>query len=152
MFKEMVEYEELLYQVSVCDDGYYGPEDLEPIWGCTSDDYRNITLEDLCKQSNLTVDEEDLEEQIGYTPRKIPGPKCLWTQRPLDFVYNKYNDTYNISDEAFADDKELLERIQTGKGDTEIYSGFLNLYVDNFLAGTVPEDVDQDILYGDNDI
>ena len=98
----MIDFEEELFQLSVCSDGHFDKNAVDPTWGCNEGSgYRNITLDNICKQMNLTLDEEDFEEQIGYTPRKVPTPKCLWTQRPLDFVYNKYNDTYNITEDAF---------------------------------------------------
>ena len=140
----MIDYEEGLFNVTVCDDGHYGTDVMEPTWGCETDGYKNITLIDICKQMNLTTDEEDIDKQIGYTPRKPLGLKCLQTMRPLDFVYEKYNDTYNITEAAYKDNDELLDKIQTGKGDPEIYKGYRLLYVDTFLGGTLPEEVDQD--------
>ena len=60
----------------------------------------------------------------------------------LDFVYEKYNDTYNLTEAAYKDDKELLKKIQTGKGDPEIFTGFSFLYLTGFVGGTVPEEID----------
>ena len=60
----------------------------------------------------------------------------------MDFIYEKYNDTYNLS--RYNDDDELLEKIQTGKGDEDIYTQFINLYPDLFLGGTVPEEIEQE--------
>ena len=37
---------------------------------------------------------------------------------------------------------ELLEKIQTGKGDDEIFKGYSYLYLDAFVGGTVPEEID----------
>lgn len=41
------------------------------------------------------------------------------TPRPLDFVYERFNDTYNIS--RYDSDKELIDKIKTGKGDPYLY-------------------------------
>ena len=53
---------------------------------------------------------------------------------------------------AYADDDELLEKIQSGKGDEDIYTMFINLYPDLFLGGTVPEEIEQDTITGENDV
>ena len=55
--------------------------------------------------------DKDEERQIGYTPRVPIGPKCFKSQRPLDFVYEKYNDTYNITEAAYTNNDELLKKI-----------------------------------------
>ena len=68
----------------------------------------------------------------------------------MDFIYEKYNDTYNLS--RYYDDGELLEKIQTGKGDDKIYTRFINLYPDIFFGGTIPEEIDQDTISGENDL
>lgn len=137
----MIEFEEALYNVTVYDDGGFAAEVFEADYG-GGPDAKLISWADVCRQYNLTVDEDDVDRQIGYTPRKELHPKCFWTQRPLDFVYQKYNDTYNITEERFKDNKELLELIQTGKGDPEIYSTFRSLYVNFFLGGTNPPEVE----------
>lgn len=54
---------------------------------------------------------------------------------PLDFVYARYNDTYDMN--VFGDSQDLLEKVRTGKGDEEIYTGFRVLYVSNFFGGTL---------------
>ena len=43
---------------------------------------------------------------------------------------------------AYTDDDKLLEKIQSGKGDEDIYTMFINLYPDLFLGGTVPEEIE----------
>ena len=147
----MIEYEEMIYNIQIYDDGFFGKDGVEPDYG-GGPGSKKIGLADVCTQFNLTIDEDDENKQFGYTPRKEPGPKCKVTQRPLDFVYEKYNDTYNITEARFKDDTELLELIQTGKGDPEIYTGFQNLYVDYFLGGTNPVEVEQNLVTGRNDI
>ena len=61
-----------------------------------------------------------------------------------------YNNTYNLS--RYEDDKELLDKIQSGKGDEEIYTTFINLYPELMFGGTVPDEIDQDTFTGENDI
>ena len=45
-----------------------------------------------------------------------------------------------------------MKKIQTGKGDDEIFKGYSYLYLDAFVGGTVPEEIDQDLFTGKNDI
>ena len=66
----------------------------------------------------------------------------------MDFVYERWNDTYNIS--RYDTDKELVEKIQTGKGDENLYT-WQNIYV-NIFGGTTPKDVDQNFITGVNDL
>ena len=143
VFKELIEYEEALYSVRVNSDATFPEAASNVLPGGGPDSYK-IGLYDTCQQFNLTVD-EDADDWIGYTPRKELSPKCFVTMRLLDFVYEKYNDTYNITEAAVKDNKELLERIQTGKGDPEIYGGYNYLYLDAFVGGTIPEEIDQDL-------
>ena len=105
----MIDYEQALYNVTVPDDATYSKDATEPYPG-GGEGSKNVTLYDVFQQFNFTVDDDE-EQQIGYTPRVELGPKCFVTQRPLDFVYEKYNDTYNITEAAIKDNKELLERI-----------------------------------------
>jgi hypothetical protein len=56
----------------------------------------------------------------------------------MDFIYEKYNNTYNLS--RYGSDKDLLDKIRTGKGDERIYTMFINLFVDVIFGGTVPEE------------
>ena len=71
---------------------------------------------------------------------------------PLDFLYERHNDTYNLS--RYDDDKELLDKIQTGKGDEDyIYTDdYRYIPVTNMFAATYPEDIDQDRIGGANDL
>lgn len=77
-------------------------------------------------------------------------PKCFSTQKPLDFIYEKYNDTYNLS--RYDDDQELLEKVQSGKGDEDIYTTFINLYPEIIFGGYLPLELDQDTFTGECDI
>ena len=58
---------------------------------------------------------------------------------PLDWVYEQKTDSYNI--DKFRTNEELINKIQSGKGDERfIYTGFKSIYIQIFLAGTVPEE------------
>ena len=103
----MIDFEEMLFNVPYewSDTDYNAQEgNLErPMKG------KKLYFKDLCQQYNSTDDDEDPLEQVGPTPPvKIP-PKCKSTQKPHDFVYEKYNDTYNLT--SYSDDKALLEKV-----------------------------------------
>ena len=55
---------------------------------------------------------------------------------PLDFVFEKSSNSYRF-DEYNTKDK-LLAKVQTGKGDPEIYKGSHFLFLEGFLAATEP--------------
>jgi len=42
--------------------------------------------------------------------------------------------------------------VQTGKGDEDIYTTFINLYPELMFGGTLPDEIDQDTFTGKNDI
>ena len=114
-----------------------------------------LGLADLCELYNITSEEqdEDLEDDCDKNkeygcPVKV-RPKCFTTQRPLDFIYERWNDTYNLT--RYDSDKELVDKIQTGKGDPFLYD-YLNIYVDSVFGGTTPEKVEQDFNDGTNDL
>ena len=96
-FQAQVEFEEYLYSIKLPSDY------LETGSKDTSVNSTMLGLYDLCEQYNITTEErdEDLEEDCNKDkefgcPVKLK-PKCFSTQRPLDFVYERWNDTYNIS-------------------------------------------------------
>ena len=91
----MIKYEEALYNVTVPDDARYPGDAKEPFPG-GGEGSKDLTLYDVCQQFNYTVDDDE-DDKIGYTERVELGPKCFVTQRLLDFVYEKYNDTYNLT-------------------------------------------------------
>ena len=64
-------------------------------------------------------------------------------------MYERWNDTYNIS--RYDSDKELVDKIKTGKGDEFLYEWQI-LYIDQIYGGTQPETVDQDFITGRNDL
>lgn len=130
----MIDFETIMYNVSIYDDALVDEDNKIQPGGAG----KLINLRDICQQYNLT--EEEDQEKIGPTEPVVLGPKCFTTQKPLDFIYEKYNDTYNLS--RYEDDRDLLEKIQTGKGDEDIYTAFINLYPDLFLGGTEPPEID----------
>ena len=110
------------------------------------DNVTMIGLGDLCELYNITTEEmdEDLEEDCDEDkeygcPVKLK-PKCFATSRPLDFVYERWNDTYNIS--RYDNDEELIDRIKTGKGDPYLYKNFRIIFLDTMFGGTTPEEPD----------
>jgi hypothetical protein len=61
--QEMIDFEEELFKLSVCSDGHFDKNAVDPTWGCIEGSgYYNITLDSICKQMNLTLDEEDFDE------------------------------------------------------------------------------------------
>ena len=88
--------------------------------------------------------DEDLEDDCNKDkeygcPVKLK-PKCFSTSRPLDFVYERWNDTYNIS--RYDNDQELIDKMKTGKGDPYLYKNFRIIFLDTMLGGTTPEEPD----------
>ena len=66
--------------------------------------------------------------------------KCQSSPKPLDFIYNRKTDSYDL--DQFESDLDLIRRIQTGKGDKQfIHYGYKNLYVELIFADTVPKEV-----------
>jgi len=98
-FEEMVLFEDFLDSLKLP----YHLNDLNPISKEDYDGPEMIGLQDLCAKFNLTTEEmdEDLEEDCNPDkpfdcPVKLK-PKCLGNATPLNFVYERWNDTYNIS-------------------------------------------------------
>ena len=77
--------------------------------------------------------------------------KCKSTPRPLDFVYDRKTDSYDLS--QYASDLDLIRKVQSGKGDeTFIYYGSKSLYIEMMFGGTVPKEPVQDYARGNNDL
>lgn len=140
----MIAYEEILMQIKIYDDAYI--DDNNEFF--EGGEGKLISYKDFCQQFNYT--EEGDQKRIGPTDPVDLGPKCFTTQKPLDFVYEKYNDTYNMT--SYRDDNDLLEKIQSGKGDQDIYTNFVNLYPNLFFFDTVPKEIDQNVQTGKNNI
>ena len=61
------------------------------------------------------------------------------TSRPIDFVYNRRTDTFDLT--PYRSDRELIAKIQTGKGDPFVYyTDYRNLFVEIIFAGTIPNE------------
>ena len=92
--------------------------------------WRNLKFADICKQFNFTkFDENDKEEYI-------PPPACSSSQKPLDFIFVKQDNSYHLSD--YATDAHLLHKVRTGKGDPKIFYGFNSMFINLIFAGTYP--------------
>ena len=53
---------------------------------------------------------------------------------------------------AYEDDDALLDKVRTGKGDEKLYPLFVNIYIDQVFGQTIPEEVEQDFVIGENDV
>ena len=53
---------------------------------------------------------------------------------PLDFVFEKSSNSYKL--DKYNTDQKLLDKVQSGKGDPEIYKGNKFLFIDGFMAAT----------------
>ena len=115
-----------------------------------------LSFYDLCRKKNATDEfmgqfaaENCLHDERYCLPEV--EEKCQVTPRPLDFIYDRRTDTYDLS--QFHTDMDLISRIQSGKGDkTFMFYGHKNLYVELMFAGTIPEVVTQDYTEGYNDL
>ena len=73
------------------------------------------------------------------------------TQRPLDFIYDRQTDSFDLS--HFETDLDLIAKIQSGKGDERfMYYGHKNLYVELMFAGTIPREITQEYTKGKNNL
>ena len=65
-------------------------------------------------------------------------PRCEQSPWPLDFVYDRKEDKFNL--DPYRSDEDLLMKVRTGKGDERfLYTGYKNIYIEIFFAGTTPE-------------
>ena len=77
--------------------------------------YKIVTFDDLCeREKNETKAEDEAywaeKCKAGYTNYcVVPINKCYQTPRPLDFIYDRQTNTYNI--DQFRTDEELVLRI-----------------------------------------
>ena len=151
----MVEFEKFLFSIKLPSDYY------DVVVNSTTPGIpvgEEFGLADVCELYNITSEEtEDLiddikcDKNIPYDCPAQISEKCFHTPSPLDFVYERFNDTYNIS--RYDDDAELVDKIQTGKGDEEyIYDAYYYINVDFPFSATYPETVDVDRFTGENDL
>ena len=86
--------------------------------------------------------------------RPITRSRCrTYGQSPLDFVYEKKFQDYNFR--KFSSDERLLQKVRTGKGDETVdsYDDLGNvIYVQFMFGSTQPKVLQQDYIFGDNDI
>lgn len=77
--------------------------------------------------------------------------QCTFTSTPLDFIYERHGDLYNLTE--YKTDSELIKKVRTGKGDELLYPEFgKSLYIEAIFADTYPEEVKQNFVTGKNDI
>jgi predicted RND superfamily exporter protein len=97
----MIDFEEILYSVGVETDAHITKDpETNKAYTPTGE---IMYLDQLCMQFNYTIDDGE-ELGVPFIP-----PKCQTTQKPLDFIYEKYNDVYNLT--RYKDDGELLDKI-----------------------------------------
>ena len=62
---------------------------------------------------------------------------------PLDFIFEKATSSYMFS--SYNTNEKLTEKVQTGKGDPNMYEGNTFFVIDNIFGATEPEKVEQQI-------
>ena len=137
-FAEMIEFENFFLNITVP-----VPPGNETADIAAGEPPTLVSFYDLCVKYDVT--DEIQEQQWKYDCVVdddycvVPVmPKCKSSPRPIDFIYERKDDIFNI--EKYKTDKELRDKIQTGKGDTTfIFTGFKSLYIQIFFAGTTPE-------------
>jgi len=65
---------------------------------------------------------------------------CVTSDKPLDFIFETETNSYNIA--GYDTDEKLVKKVQTGKGDAELYSGSRYIYIDGLFASTVPDTIE----------
>ena len=68
--------------------------------------------------------------------------KCLNSPQPIDFIYDLETNSFPIAD--YTTEKALMDKVKLGR--TEPSS--IILAIDNFVAETVPNEIDQDLKTG----
>jgi hypothetical protein len=63
--------------------------------------------------------------------------KCQTGMSPLDFIYELESNSYNLN--QYSSDLDLLDKVQTGKGDDRIFKGFQYIFVNFVFGSTSPE-------------
>ena len=101
-----------------------------------------VEVPDVCKRS---------PENCEIKPDVVR--RCKTTQWPLDFVYDYAREDYDL--QTYRTDEELVRKVRTGKGDesNERYQGLgQNLFIQLIFGGTTPRRVEQDFIFGPNDL
>jgi hypothetical protein len=139
----MIDFEEFLFSHSVKEDQYNVTDEGKLV----VPKGREIGLGDICMQTNITSFLEDLDEEEDDCEEDVPfdcpvklEKKCQHSPWPLDFIYERHNDTYNLT--RYETDRELLKKVRSGKGDPFLYRGFRRLFIQFMFKGTTPDKVD----------
>ena len=121
---------------------------------------KTVTWYDFCKKENITetVWPAGTPIECRDNPNFCPGLKtktkyrCEKKNYPLDFIYETSYKGYNFR--KFRNDDDIVQKVQSGKGDeTTLYKKFAKLlYVQVMFGGTTPKVLEQDYVYGDNDL
>jgi hypothetical protein len=115
-----------------------------------------VSFYDVCRRTNIT---DEIVVEYAAEGCKIDDyycipdveEKCKTSSRPIDFIYDRKTDSFDLS--KYRTDMDLVAKIQTGKGDeTFMYYGHKNIYVELIFAGTTPAEVTQDYVNGNNDL
>ena len=85
-----------------------------------------VSFQDFCRMIPLTTPSDDLVE------------KCFNTGQLIDYIYDLATNSYPI--ENYATDEDLLKQIKKGRSQPS----YIKLFAKNFLAETVPEEIEQD--------
>jgi len=105
---------------------------------------KRIYWQDICKLE--TLDDDELEGSAGEPPKV---PLCRRGTNLLDMIYEENSGEYNMT--RYKTNGKLLAKIQTGKGDPDVYGLQAYFKLDRILGGTKPENVRVD-RSGSNDI
>ena len=122
-FKEMLDYQEMLFGIEEFRKTTMNEDTNEaerPSEGV------KVSFKDICRSQSL-------ETNTG-----LPVDKCFNTGSPLEFIYELDTNSYAIED--YKTDEDLLDKIKLGK----LLPEGRPLIVKNFMAETVPEEIEQD--------
>ena len=93
-----------------------------------------MTFYELCRQKNVT---DSRVEKMAARACKEYGdefclveaePKCVTSAKPIDFIYERKDDIYNL--DRYKTREDLIAKVQSGKGDEQfIHYGYNNIIV-----------------------
>ena len=110
-FQEMLEFEKFLMEWE-----HAVPPELETADIAAGEPPTTVTFYDLCKKVNVTTQEDEerwrkaceVDKDEAYCLEPAP-PKCEYTPRPLDFIYERKGDKFDL--ERYETDADLVARI-----------------------------------------